>query len=192
VADSYVPAGVHTVVLNFSKLPAQRLPAVVDQVVRGIGWVRENAASFGGDPARVYVSSQSSGSHLAATALETGCLGFVKAATLVSGPYFLEPVVLSHRSEYVVLEPQEIAAFSPGLHADRMPCPVLMAYAENDTNEFRRQTQAFAAALEKAGRLQKLIDCPGVNHFELMEQYADPDHALVRAILVQMGLPGRS
>lgn len=192
VADSYVPAGVHTVVLNFSKLPAQRLPAVVDQVVRGVAWVHDNAASFGGDPGRVYVSSQSSGSHLAATALQTGRLDFVRAATLVSGPYFLEPVVLSHRAEYVVLEPREVAALSPGLHAERMPCPVLMAYAENDTDEFRRQTRSFSAALEKAGRLQALIDCPGLNHFELMERYADPRHALVRAILAQMGLTGRS
>jgi arylformamidase len=192
VAGSYVPAGVHTVVLNFSKLPAQRLPAVVDQVARGIAWVRDNAAQFGGDPARVYVSSQSSGSHLAAAALQTGRLGFVRAATLVSGPYYLEPVVLSHRAEYVDLAPHEVQALSPGLHADRMPCPVLMAYAENDTDEFRRQTQEFARALETAGRLQKLLRCAGVNHFELMEKYADPRHELVRAILAQMGLPERS
>src|SRR6185436_14805854 len=120
VADSYVPAGVHTVVLNFSKLPAQRLPAVVDQVGRGIAWVRDHAASFGGDPARIYVSSQSSGSHLAACALQTGKLGFVRAAALVSGPYYVEPVVLSHRAEYVKLEPHEINALSPGLHAERI------------------------------------------------------------------------
>jgi arylformamidase len=189
VADGFVPAGVHTVVLNFSKLPSQRLPAVVDQVARGIAWVRDHAASFGGDAECVYVSSQSSGSHLAAAALQTGRLGFVRAAALVSGPYFLEPVVLSHRSDYVKLDPHEIETLSPGLHADRMPCPVLMAYGENDTDEFRRQTQAFASGLERAGRLQKLLLCPGLNHFELMEKYADPRHELVRAVLAQMGVP---
>lgn len=188
VADSYVPAGVHTVVLNFSKLPTKRLPDVVDQVCRGIDWVRAHAGEFGGDPQRIFVSSQSSGSHLAATALETGRLGFVKAAALVSGPYYLEPVMLSHRAEYVKLEPEEIAALSPGLHAERMPCPVTMAYAENDTDEFQRQTREFARALEKAGKLQRLFRCPGVNHFELMECYKDPRHELVRAIFDQMGI----
>lgn len=192
VAESFVPAGVHTVVLNFSKLPSQRLPAVVDQVSRGIAWVHDNAATFGGDPARVYVSSQSSGSHLAAAALQTGRLAFLRAATLVSGPYYLEPVVLSHRAEYVQLAPHEVTALSPGLHAARFPCPVFLAYAENDTDEFRRQTQAFARELDKAGRLQKLLDCPRVNHFELMEKYADPRHELVRAILAQMGITGGS
>ena len=112
---------------------------------------------------------------------------FVKAATLVSGPYFLEPVMLSPRSDYVKLEGGEVSDLSPGLHPERMQCPVLMAYGQNDTDEFRRQTQAFAAALQKAGRLTKLIDCPNVNHFELMECFKDPGHVMMRAILEQMG-----
>ena len=192
VAAAYVPAGVHAVVLNFSKLPSQRLPEMVEQVSRGIAWVRANAASFGGDAARIYVSSQSSGAHLAAAALQGGQLGFVHAAALVSGPYDLEPVVLSRHMEHVRLEPHEVVALSPGLHAGRMPCPVLMACAENDTDEFRRQTRAFAGALQEAGRLQKLIYCPSLNHYELMTKFADPGHVLVRAILGQMGLPGRA
>ena len=186
-ADAYVPAGINTVILNFSKLPVERLPTVVDQVRRGFEWVRANAASFGGDPARLYVSAQSSGAHLAAAALGKGASGFVRAATLVSGPYFLEPVVLSHRADYVKLDREEVQELSPGLHPGRIKCPVLMAYAQNDTDEFRRQTREFAAGLEKAGRLTKLIDCPKVNHFELMECFRDPRHELVRAILGQMG-----
>lgn len=188
VANCYLPARVHTVVLNFSKLPSQRLPTVVDQVRRGVLWVRDNSPSFGGDPNRVYISSQSSGSHLAATALQTGHLEFVRAAALVSGPYYLEPVVLSHRADYVKLEAHEVKALSPGLHAERMPCPVTLAYAQEDTDEFQRQTQQFARALERAGRLQRLMRCAGLNHFELMEKFADPHHELVQAVFGQMGL----
>jgi len=187
VADAYVPSGVSTVVLNFSKLPAERLPTVVDQVRRGFEWVRANAASFGADPAQMYVSAQSSGAHLAATALGKGASAFVRAAALVSGPYFLEPVMLSPRSDYVKLEGGEVDDLSPGLHPERIQCPVLMAYGQNDTDEFRRQTQAFAAALQEAGRLTKLIDCPNVNHFELMECFKDSGHVMTRAILAQMG-----
>ena len=186
-AEAWVPAGVNTVILNFSKLPAERLPTVVDQVRRGFEWVRENAAGLGADPSRLYVCAQSSGAHLSAAALGKGASAFVKAATLVSGPYFLEPVMLSPRSDYVKLEPGEAEDLSPGLHPQRIQCPVLMAYAQNDTDEFRRQTQAFAAALRKTGRLTKLIDCPGVNHFELMECLKDPRHEVTRAILEQIG-----
>jgi len=188
-ADAYVPAGVHTVVLNFTNVPKVRLPQMADQVRRGIEWVYRNAAGFGGDPERIYLSAHSSGAHLSALALQKDA--YVRAATLVSGPYYLEPVVLSARSSYVKLEPHELAELSPGLHAERMTCPVLIAYAESDTDEFRRQSREFAAALRNAGRLQDEVCHPGVNHFELMEKFADPDHALVRGILQQMGIERR-
>src|SRR4051812_44371686 len=185
-ADAYVPAGIHTVVLNFSNVPAVRLPEMAEQVRRGIEWVYRNAASFGGDPERFYLSAHSSGAHLSALALQKD--KYVKAATLVSGPYYLEPVVLSARASYVKLHPEEVAALSPGLHAHDMKCPVIIGYAEYDTDEFQRQSREFAAALKQAGRLQAETRYPGVNHFELMEKWADPAHALVRDILRQMNI----
>jgi arylformamidase len=182
-ADAYVPAGIHTVVVNFTNLPKVRLPQMVDQVRRAIEWVHANARSFGGDPERLYLSAQSSGAHLSAMALTRG--DFIKAATLVSGPYYLEPVMLSKRSDYVQLSETEVRELSPGLHAERIRCPVIIAYAEHDTDEFQRQSREFAAALDKAGRLSKLMRLPGVNHFELMECFTDERHPLVRAILAQ-------
>ena len=185
-ADSFVPAGINTFILNFSKLPAERLPTVVDQVLRGITWVYKNAPSFDADSGCLYVSAQSSGAHLAAAAMQKGALDFVKAATLVSGPYYLEPVVLSHRADYVKLDTNEVLELSPGLHPTKLLCPVQLVYAENDTDEFQRQTKEFAKALARAGRLTRLTRCEKVNHFELMEAFKDSDHALVKSILGQM------
>jgi len=186
-ADAYVPAGIHTVVVNFTNLPNLRLPEMIGQVRRAIRWVHENARSLGGDPERLYLSAQSSGAHLSAMALAMD--HYVKAATLVSGPYFLEPVMLSPRSAYVTLTATEVNELSPGLQAHRIRCPVIVAYAEHDTDEFQRQSREFAAALEKSGRLSRLMRVPGVNHFELTECFADPEHALMRAIFEQMGKP---
>ena len=182
-ADTYVPAGINTVIVNFTNLPKVRLPQMVDQVRRAIAWVHANARSFGGDAGQLYLSAQSSGAHLSACALSS--MDFVKAATFVSGPYYLDPVMLSKRSDYVKLSETEVRELSPGLHADRIRCPVIIAYAEHDTDEFQRQSREFAAALDKAGRLQKLMRLPGVNHFELMECFTDERHPLVRAILAQ-------
>jgi hypothetical protein len=86
-----------------SKLPAKRLPTVVDQVRRGITWVHDNAPRLGVDPGRLYVSAQSLGVHLTAAAIQKGILDFVTALAVVSGPYFLEPVMLSLRADYVKL-----------------------------------------------------------------------------------------
>jgi arylformamidase len=193
-AESFVPMGVHTVVLNFSKLPGAKLSDVARQVRRALEWVVRNAASFGGDPQRVYVCAHSSGAHLSAMALSGHgaspgvARDFIKGATLISGPYYMEPVVLSARGSYVHLSGDEVRELSPGLFPERLACPVLIAYAEHDTDEFQRQSREFAAGLERAGRLEKLIRFPALNHFELPEKLRDASHGLTRAVLAQMGL----
>jgi arylformamidase len=193
VAGTFVPAGIHTVVLNFSKLPQVRLPEMVAQVRRAFEWVYRNAAGFGGDPARLHACGHSSGAHLTAMALveDWSARGlprdFIKGATLLSGPYDLEPVVLSARSTYVFLSAEEVAAFSPVRHVARIGCPLIAAHAENDTDEFRRQSSALVAALEHAGKPPKTLRLVGANHFEAMEQYGDPASPLGAAVLEQVG-----
>jgi arylformamidase len=192
-AEGFVPAGVSTAILNFSKLPHVRLPVLVDQVRRAVAWVYKNADRYGGDPERLYMSAHSSGAHLTANTLLTDWPSLdcprqiIKAATCVSGPYDLEPVMLSARSSYVDLDKAEMLALSVNRHTDRIPCPVIVAYADGDTDEFQRQSREFANALDNSGRLAERRRVSGVNHFELMEQFADPESELVRCILAQMG-----
>ena len=141
-AEGFVPAGFNTVILNFSKLPNVRLPVMVDQVRRGVAWVYKNARRYGGDPKRLYMSAHSSGAHLTANTLLTDWSTLdcppdtVKAAACVSGPYDLEPVMLSARSSYVTLDKADVLALSVTRHIDQIPCPVLVAYAEGDTMSF--------------------------------------------------------
>jgi arylformamidase len=192
-AESFVPAGFNTVILNFSKLPHVRLPEMVDQVRRGVAWVYKNAGRYGGNPERLYISAHSSGAHLTGNTLLTdwsalGCPpDTVKAAACVSGPYDLEPVMLSQRSSYVALDKAEVAALSVMRHTDRIPCPVTVAYADGDTDEFQRQSREFANALARSGRLAGCKRLSGFNHFELMEQFGEPKGGLVQFILEHLG-----
>ncbi len=192
-AESYVAAGFHTAILNFSKLPTVRLPEMVDQVRRGVAWVYKNAAQYGGDPHRLSMSAHSSGAHLTANALITDWAAFgcppdiVKAAACVSGPYDLEPVMLSARSSYVELNKTEVAALSVHRHTDRIPCPVAIAYTDGDTDEFQRQSREFASALERSGRLAACTRFSGRNHFEIMEEFGEPRGELIQYILANIG-----
>ncbi len=187
VADGFVPHGYTTVMVNFAKILEVPLPVMVEQVRRAFSWVHANIARFGGDPRRLFVSGHSSGAHQAATALcQPGVdlpHGAIRAAALVSGPYDMQPVLLSARSSYVKLSPAEADAMSPLRHVDRMPCPVYVGYCEHDTDVFQDLSREFAAALDRVGLLLAVDRFPGFNHFEHMEEFGRPDSALIRAIV---------
>jgi arylformamidase len=189
VAAALVPSGVHVVVINFSKIPKVRLPGAVMQAQHSIAWVFRHAREFGLTSDKLYVCGHSSGAHMAAMAMLTDWCAFdlppnlIKGATCISGSYDLEPVLLSARSSYIKLDQREQTDLSPARHAERISCPILVAYAERDTDEFQRQSREFATVLEKSKVLSDLVRLPNVNHFEIIELLAESKSRLFRTVL---------
>ena len=193
LAPTFVSAGAACVVPDFSNIPKVRIPEMVAQVKRAIAWTYRNAASFGGDPARIHLSSHSSGSHLAGVALLTDWekefglpRDVVKSALLVSGMYDMRPVMLSARSSYVKLSDEEVLALSAILQPERAHTPLTLVYGEKETPEFRRQPKAYAEVLAAAGKPVKVVEIPGVNHFEILRQLGEPGSELARLALTLM------
>jgi arylformamidase len=174
-AEAVVGAGAAYVALDFALLPSVTLPEMVGQVCRGIEWVHRNLSTD------IVLCGHSSGSHLAACALSR--TDGVKSALLVSGIYDLRPVRLSARNEYVRLDDKLEHEYSPIRHADRIGCPVSVAWAEREAAEFYRQSHEFSSALKLTGRLTEALVGKGLNHFEIIETLADPGSPLGRAAL---------
>jgi arylformamidase len=192
-APAFVENGVIYVALNFSTIPKVRLPDMAAQCRRAIVWLRNNAARFGGDPERLYLSGHSSGGHLAGVLLTTdwSALGLAgspfKAGLCASGMYDLGPVLLSARSAYVKLDKAEEEALSPMRHLDRVACPIAVAYGDGETPEFIRHARDFAAALKaKARPAPRLIEGKGMNHFEIALTLGQADGLLGKAALAQI------
>ena len=192
-AEMFIAAGVHYIAADFVAVQnaGGSLNVMADQVRRAIAWVRENAASFGGDPERLYLSAHSSGAHLGATALTMLPRGTVQDALLVSGMYDLKGPRLSSRRDYVKFDDATEEALSPQRHIDKISTPLIVAYASLDTPEFRRQSVEFAAALKVAGRPVELIRGDNYNHFEFIETLGNPYGQLGHAALAQMRLKGQ-
>ncbi len=192
-AEMFVAAGAHYVTPDFVAVQnaGGSLNVMADQVRRAIAWVRENAVNFGGDPERLYLSGHSSGAHLAAAALTMLPRGTVRGALLVSGMYDLKGPRLSSRSSYVKFDDAIEEALSPQRHIDKMFTPLIVAYANLDTPEFRRQSVEFAAVLKAAGKPVDLIRGDNYNHFEFIETLGNPYGQLGHAALAQMGLKGQ-
>jgi len=178
--------GAVLVVPDFDNVAEVPLPAMIGQCREAVEWTVRHAASFGGDPARVYLAGHSSGAHLASCVL----LGneAIRGALLVSGMYDLHAPMLSARSKYVKITPEEEDAASAMRHLGRIRCPVAVAWSVGDSPEFRRQGEVLALALQGMGRLASRTEVFSPNHFEEPRQLADPDSRLGRVLLALMGL----
>jgi arylformamidase len=198
LAETFVHAGAHSVILDFINIDdaGGNLMTMAKQVRSAVAFVYKNAASFGGDPDRLYVSGHSSGGHLAGTVVaadwrkDFGLPGdMVKGALLCSGMYDLKPVRLSARSNYVKFTDAIEQELSAQRHLDRLACPLVVGYGTCETPEFQRQGRDFAAAVKAAGKPVQLLVGEGYNHFEMLETLANPYGLLGRAALELMCMP---
>jgi arylformamidase len=196
-AEMFVSAGAHYVAVDFVSVDnaGGSLMPMADQVRRAVAWVYKNAASFGADPNRLYLSGHSSGAHLAGVVLVTDWQkdfglprDLVKGAVLMSGMYDLKPARLSKRSEYVKFNDEMEQALSTQRHLDKLNTPLILAHGTLESPEFQRQTRDFAAAVKAAGKPVQLIIGEGYNHFELPETFGNPCGLVGRAALEQMKL----
>ena len=196
-AEVFVNAGAHFIVVDFAQVTdtGGDLMPMIRQVRGAVAWVSKNAASFGGDPERVYITGHSSGAHLSGCALITDWqkdfglpANIIKGGLLISGMYDLKPVRLSKRSEYVKFTDEIEQALSSQRHLDRLNAPIIVAYGTQETPEFQRQSRDFAAAVKAAGKPVELIVGEGFNHFEMQETLGNPYGIAGRAALKLMNL----
>lgn len=196
-AELYLNAGAHLVILDFVQVQdaGGSLLPMIQQVRSAVAWVYKNAASFGGDPERIFVSGHSSGAHLTGCVLVTDWqkefglpAGIIKGGLLVSGMYDLKPVRLSKRSEYVKFTDEIEQALSSQRHLDKLNAPIIVAYGTEETPEFQRQSREFAAAVKAAGKPVELIVGQAFNHFEMQETLGNPYGVAGRAALKLMHL----
>jgi arylformamidase len=193
----FTRAGVHYVVPDFVQVQdaGGTLFPMAEQVRRAIAWTYRNAASFGGDPQRLYIGGHSSGAHLAAVALTTDWQSefdlpadLIKGGMCSSGMYELTPVRLSHRSSYVRFTDEMVEALSPIRHLHRLRAPLIVAYGSRETPEFQRQARNFTNAVRAAGKRADLLVGEHYCHLELPETLCNPYGLLGSAVLEQMNL----
>ena len=105
---------------------------------------------------------------------------------LISVLYDLLPVRLSARNDYLRLDERLEGEFSPIRHVERIRCPVTVAWAENESAEFARQSKDFSLALNRENGLSTQMEGKNLNHFDIIETMADAHSPLGRAVLAML------
>ena len=196
-AETFVNAGAHYVVPDFINVieSGGDLMPMIEQVRRAIAWVYKNAASFNGDPNKIYISSHSSGAHLGGVTLTTNWekeyglpMNIIKGGLLCSGMYDLKPVRLSARSSYVRFTDRVEEALSSQRHLEFLNAPIIVAHGSLETPEFQRQSRDFVKAVKDLGKPVEYVIGQHYNHFEMPETIANPYGILGKLALKQMML----
>ncbi|MDH3451282.1 MAG: alpha/beta hydrolase [Gammaproteobacteria bacterium] len=192
VVDSLQPTGVTTVIVNYALVPSVDMAELVRQCRAALAWVWHNAASFGGDRERIYISGHSAGGHLVAMMMATDWPAFaaglpsdpLRAGCGISGLYDLEPIRLCFLNADLAMSRADAAALSPVLLPRHCSGTLVLPLGDLEGPEYFRQSSDLAAAWANT----EIQPMAGHDHFSIAAQLEDPDSELASIIHRQMGV----
>jgi arylformamidase len=193
-APVYVGAGAAFVAMDYTLAPRATLDEIVRQCRAALAWTVAHATEFNGDPARIHLLGRSAGGHLCAMMLATDWAAHglrrspIAGATLISGLYDLEPIMLSFANEWCRLDAQSAWRLSPIYHLPDRKVPAIVAWGGAETDEFRRQSQDLAVALQSRGWPTTTIEISGAGHSGSRAELVNRESPLSRAVTAQLGL----
>jgi arylformamidase len=190
VALNCVANGIAYAAVEYTLAPKATVGAIVEQCRQAVASISRRASTLGFDPQRIFIGGSSAGAHLAAMLLVDGWQkthklpeGAIAGGILLSGIYDLEPLVPTYVNEALHMSEADARTLSPMRHQLGPPIPVIVAWGENETGEFRRQSEEFASKLKDAGFPVKSIQVDGANHFDIVFEIAEPKTVLGRETL---------
>lgn len=196
IAPPFVQAGAVVVLPNYALCPTVGIAQIALQTTRALAWSWRHAAQHGGDPARIFVIGHSAGGHLAAMLL---CCDWpavqadlpptlLAGAMSISGVFDLAPLRRTPLLQADLrLTPAAVRRLSPA----RFPSPtgpLLALVGGDESDEFLRQNQL----IRRRWGAHSVPVCqalPGLNHFTVLHDLADPAGSAHRHALQLMGLP---
>jgi arylformamidase len=177
------------VIANYDLCPAVALDGVVDTALRAIAWTWRHARDYGADPGRLTVSGHSAGAHLCAMALARDWTAdglpadLIKGAVPISGIFDPAAAIRTTVNAEIRLT-EAIARRNDALRlAPKARCPVRLFVGANETSEWIRQSELYAAHLRRHDLACELSLVAGAHHFDIIDQYVDPASPISRAVV---------
>lgn len=194
IGGPIVEAGGIAAIVDYALCPAVTLDEIVRQMRACVVWLHGNIAEYGGDPNRIHVTGHSAGGHLAAMLLATDwtALGVpadvLKSVVPISGVFEIEPVMSTSVQEAVQLTPEIAERNSPVFLPAKSQPAVTVTVGTSESEEFRRQSKAYAETLKAQGLAVDYFEMPDQNHFSILTESTNPGNRLTETRLRLMGL----
>ena len=196
-ATNFQQQGFHFAVLDYTLAPDASISDIVEENRQAIAWLYQNAARFGYEPEQIYVCGSSAGAHLAMMMLQTQWSTYIadyqgnviKGVCAVSGIYDLQPLLPTYVNDALKMDSQEAKANSPFLqpmHSAANTVPVIIAFGDIETSEFKRQSEMMAEKLTAHGVDLQFKEIAERNHFDVILDLGDKSTWLSQQAIIMM------
>lgn len=170
----FASAGIVTAVADYRLYPQVKYPAFVEDAAAALAFLRAHASTYGGDPARLFVSGHSAGAYNAVMLASEpaflrargGDLDWIAGVIGIAGPYNFLPMV---QKEYVDMfhGPNNLDSM-PVNHVTGLRPPMLLVTGTRDRTVAPGNTKSMAARLRSAGSAVEEIHYRGMGHVGIL------------------------
>jgi acetyl esterase/lipase len=175
VGEALAGRGFVGVLPDYRQYPEVGFPGFVDDAARALAWAIENAATFGGDPARVFVAGHSAGGHIAALlATDARYLAAhglaprqLAGAIAIAAPLDFLPIVDADIAA-IFGPPERYAESQPVNFVEGDEPPFLLLHGQSDQLVWTHNSRNLAARLEAAAVPVELTIYPDIGHFRIL------------------------
>ncbi len=195
MAKCLTEKGVAVAPIDYALAPDVSLDEIVRQARASVAWFYHHGADYGVDRERIYVSGSSAGGHLSAMIMAPGWQSemnvpedLVKGAMLFSGLYDLEPLRHCEPNDWLELDEASVRRNSPIYTLPNQEIPLVVAYGSEETDEFKRQSDAYAYAWREKGFNCSVFEMSDYHHFNMTSMLTESDSLLTGQVLSVMGM----
>ena len=189
ICAPFADRGFVAVNVEYGLRPDFTVPDIVEQILRAITFIGDNAVSFGGRADRIVLCGHSAGGHMVAWAApenwDTRCLEEIqiRAVVQISGIFDLEPLRWTSINGDLALDANSAEKLSPIHRLDLQLPPTLGVVGGQETQGFLDQTRNFNTALQASGHIAQTLVAGHLDHFSVCRAIADPDSALFHRVI---------
>ncbi|MFQ3622822.1 MAG: alpha/beta hydrolase [Acetobacteraceae bacterium] len=186
IASPWLARGVAVAMPGYPLCPEVTLEALVEDVRRAIALLWRESGSLGLSR-RWLIGGHSAGGHLAACLAATDWAGRglpdlrFSGVLPSSGLFDLPPLLGTSHNIALGLDLGAAVRLSPITMTPPPGLRLVAAVGGAESDEFVRQSRAFARRWSALGAAAAVLELPGRNHFTAQDAWAEPDGALFAA-----------